>query len=101
MYSSLTNLNPKLMIDWYNICLRREWEEALKIQQRINRLFVKVEGPILEAGHLDPVIDKATAEASGFLKGNRKTRKPYLPLPEEKMSKLIKGLKAEYPELLA
>jgi len=100
MYSSLANLNPKKMVDWYNMCVREQWQEALRIQRRVNELFIEVLLPLVEAGYPDPVIDKATLEISGFLRGNRKTRKPYLPLSDEKADKLSKILQEKYSEFL-
>ena len=88
------------MRDWYDMCIRGEWEEALKIQRKVNKLSHEAISPLLKVGYVDPTIDKATIEISGFLKGNRRTRKPYLPLPDKEANKLRKILQEKYSEFL-
>jgi len=100
MYCSQALMNPRFMLDWYAMCERGEWEEAIRIQWQVSRWLVKDVYPLVEAGHLDPTLDKAFQEAAGWLKGSRYTRPPYIPLTDEEMSRLVAGIRERYPQML-
>lgn len=100
MYSSLSLMNPRFNLDWYAMCERGEWEAAAKIQWQVSRWLVLDVFPLLDAGHLDPTLDKAFQEAAGWLKGSRSTRPPYIPLADEEMSRLIAGFRKNLPQVL-
>jgi len=90
------------MLDWYGLCERKEWDKAIEMQWKMALWAVKVDYVLAAAGYPhDPVGDKAMAEAAGFLKGGRYTRKPYLPLPDEQMEFMINKTLDVWPELLA
>lgn len=99
MYCSHALMNPQFILDWYAMCERREWEEAIEIQWRISRWLVKDVYPLVAAGHLDPTLDKAFQEMAGWLKGSRNTRPPYIPLTDEEMAALEEGSRRHYPEM--
>jgi dihydrodipicolinate synthase/N-acetylneuraminate lyase len=99
MYCSHALMNPQFVLDWYAMCERGEWEEATRIQWRISRWLVKDVYPLIEAGHLDPTLDKAFQEIVGWLKGSRYTRPPYIPLNDKEMAVLAEGTKKHYPEM--
>ena len=99
VYCSHALMNPRFILDWFALCERGEWEEAARIQWRVNRWLVKAVYPLIEAGHLDPTLDKAFQEMVGWLKGSRWTRRPYLPLSDAEMAHLIEDTKAYYPEM--
>jgi dihydrodipicolinate synthase/N-acetylneuraminate lyase len=101
MYSSLALMNPKLMLEWYAMCERADWQQATELQWRISRWLVQAVHPLLEAGHLDPTLDKAFQEAAGWLRGSRYTRPPYIPLNDQEMSSLMASTREHLPELLA
>lgn len=101
MYSSLALANPQLMLDWYAMCERGDWEPATALQWKVSRWLVQDVYPLLEAGHLDPTLDKAFQEMAGWLEGSRYTRPPYIPLNEEEMARLVAGTRERFPELLA
>ena len=99
MYCSQALMNPEFILDWYGMCERKEWEAASQIQWKVNRWLVKDVYPLIEAGHLDPTLDKAFQEMAGWLKGSRWTRPPYIPLSDEEMAKLVEGSRTRYPEM--
>jgi len=99
VYCSHALMNPRFILDWFDMCERREWEEATRIQWRINRWLVKAVYPLIEAGHLDPTLDKAFQEMVGWLEGSRWTRPPYIALTDEEMETLIAGTRKYYPEM--
>jgi len=99
VYCSHALMNPRFILDWFSLCERGEWDEAARIQWRVNRWLVKAVYPLLGAGHLDPTLDKAFQEMVGWLKGSRWTRPPYIPLTDEEMTRLIEDTKAYYPEM--
>ena len=100
MYCAQALMNPAFILDWYGMCERGEWERAAQIQSKVSRWLVKDVYPLVEAGHLDPTLDKAFQEMAGWLKGSRWTRPPYIPLDDQEMARLIQGTKAHYPEML-
>jgi dihydrodipicolinate synthase/N-acetylneuraminate lyase len=100
MYCSHALMNPEFILDWYAKCARCEWEPAIEIQWQVSRWLVKDVYPLVNAGHLDPTLDKAFQEAAGWLKGSRYTRPPYIPLSDEEMARLLAGFRERYPQML-
>lgn len=100
-YSSVVLWNPELMVHWFELCERKEWDKAIELQWKMARFSVNVDSVLAAADYAnDPVSDKAMAEAAGFLKGSRQTRRPYLPVPDEQMKLVVDATLKTWPELL-
>jgi len=79
-FSALVGLCPKLVMEWYGMIERREWEEAFAIQRRVNRFYDEGVQPVRRAGF---VVDKALSELGGVPRVTRNLRAPYAPLPDD------------------
>ena len=101
-YSSLVCLNPSFMLKMFDLAEARQWDEAIKMQQRGAR-FLDEAGTLLEElgeGGMDPVADKGFAVASGFFAGHQRTRPPYIGWSDEGLKKIRSWFRANYPELV-
>ena len=100
-YTTLNLMNPKLMLDYWNLCEAGQWDEAMKIAMRISHWSYVAVRPLHAKGYRDPSLDKAFTELGGWLPGNRRARKPYHALTDEDFAQLRTATEQTYPELLA
>jgi len=101
-YSSVICMNPVFMQNYYAAAAAGKWNEAIEIQKFLAKFYVQLGGIIGQAGEgdADPVIDKAMAVASGFLKANQRCRAPYIGWSDKSVSMLSQWLRDNYPELV-
>ena len=99
-YSSWFMMNPKFFHDYYQQCLGGNYAEALSPTKRLVRWWMEALKPLLDRGYQDPTLDKAFVAMSGWLPGNRHTRKPYSPLSEEEFAQLRQATEQVIPEFL-
>ena len=102
-YSSVVCTNPNFMLKVYDVADRRDWEEALKLQEHIVKFFMDL-GDVLDelgVGGMDPVVDKGMAVASGLFVGHQCTRPPYIGWPDNVIAAVREFLQEKYPELIA
>jgi len=95
--SAIATLNPDFILHLYQLCLEGRWQEALQEQFRINA-FKRDLRPFIAEGYLDPVIDKALTDLSGFCQAGP-PRQPFLPMPPEAQARL-RSVLAKHPFLL-
>ena len=102
-YSSVVCTNPNFMLKVFATAEKRDWEEALKLQEHLVRFFMDVGALMgsLGVGGMDPVVDKGMAVASGMFAGNQRTRPPYIGWPDDVVAAVRQFLKEQYPELVA
>jgi dihydrodipicolinate synthase/N-acetylneuraminate lyase len=101
-YSSLIFTNPSIILDAYVAAAAGQWEQAMKLQDRIVR-FLNESEAFIEAigdGLHDPVFDKGLAVASGFLKGHQRCRPPYLSWSDATVRRLRAWLEQNHPDFL-
>lgn len=103
VYSSVVCTNPNFMLKVFDVAEKRDWEEALKLQERLTRFFMDLGGVLdkLGVGGMDPVVDKGMAVASGLFVGHQRTRPPYIGWPDQVVAAVRDFLKEKYPELVA
>lgn len=99
-YSLFIIVNPRLVLGWYDLCKRGEWDKALEIQKKVYRLTAEVEPIVQAGGWTDMSGDKAWGELSGFLKGSRSVRPPYTTLPDEVMEAMRTRIMEVMPEMI-
>lgn len=101
-YSSLVATNPMFMLQMYGKAQARQWDQAIKMQQRTATFFSDAMAFIRERGegNIDPVFDKGLAVASGCLLGHQRCRPPYVGWSDETVAALRAWLKDKYPELI-
>ena len=101
-YSSLVYTNPHYILTMYDHAANGRWEEAIQMQKTAQKFvsgvvsFVKNRGE----GHMDPVIDKGMAIASGCLVGSQRTRAPYIGWSDETVSGLRIWVKQNFPQFI-
>ncbi len=101
-YSSMVLTNPKYMLNLYAKARARKWDEAIKMQQHVSKLFAGLETLTegLGAGSIDPVADKGLAVASGCLLGHQRCRAPYIGWDDQTVKIVRKWLVKNYPEFI-
>lgn len=97
--SWLSNANPRYMVDWYNDILNGRWVQAKHRHQRVQAL-IEAKKLLVADGNLHGTVNKALAVASGFLEGTARTRRPYLPIPNETIDQFRCIMEEEFPDLL-
>jgi 4-hydroxy-tetrahydrodipicolinate synthase len=100
MYTSWYMMNPDFFHNYYNLCLKNKYREAAEITLRLAKWHEAAVTPLIEKGFKHAVLDKAFVEIGGWLPGNRQTRKPYQPLPEDEFQTLKKLTAEMMPEFL-
>lgn len=93
-------MNPPFCVDWYNACVNKDWDEALRFQKYWNDYLIDIVLPIVEKGYWDPAIDTAQVIAAGFLTGSNRLRAPYIPVPDETIAQMRVQMLEKYPDLV-
>jgi len=103
VYSSLVCTNPNFMLKVWETAEKRDWEEALKLQEHIVKFFLDLHEVMAAqgVGGMDPVVDKGMAVASGLFAGHQRTRPPYIGWPDHVVAAIREFLIDRYPELVA
>ncbi len=99
IYSWFTNFNARYMIDWYDDCVNKRWDQALHRQRRMHA-FSRAKRILAGPGNLHGIINKAMAAASPFLVGLNRTRRPYLPVQDDVVEQFTRIAKEQFPDLL-
>jgi len=101
-YSSLIATNPAYMQKLYSLAASGKWDEAIQMQKFLAKFFVQLGSLIGQVGEgdADPVIDKAMAVASGFLKAHQRCRPPYIGWSDKSIAALRDFMQKNYPELV-
>jgi 4-hydroxy-tetrahydrodipicolinate synthase len=99
VYSWFVNFNPRYMVDWYAEIISGCWDAARHRQIRMHAFMQATE--ILHGnGNLHAIIGKAVSAASDFLIPSNRTRRPYLPVPNESVQTFRRLVEEEFPDLL-
>lgn len=93
-------MNPEFCVKWYNLCVEKQWNEAMRMQKIWNDYLLDIVWPTIERGYWDPAIDRAQVIAAGFLTGSNRLRPPYLPVPDDTIARMRKQMLKNYPELV-
>lgn len=100
MYTSWFLMAPDFFHSYYNLCVEGRYAEGIAISRRMVRWLDGAVQWLLDKGYQDPVLDKAFLAMGGRFPGNRRTRAPYLPLPDEEMAELTRRTEELMPEFL-
>ncbi len=98
-YSWFVNFNPKYMLDWYEDIPAGRWEEARLRQERMNG-FIQAMHPLRGEGNLHGIVRKAMASVSPFLEGSANTRRPYLPVSQDRIEQFRRIVSEQFPDLV-
>jgi len=97
-FSSIVFINPGFQNKIYKACQLKNWNKAIKLQNKIIDFINKIVVP-LRKKYCEVSLAKALINASGFLQVGP-PRPPYIPLIKEDQKKLRLGLEKECPYLL-
>jgi len=100
-FSFIACIKPDLILKAYNACKKENWQEAIKLQYKLNELLspYNINGYDVKPGG-DPVVYKAFVESAGFLRCGP-VGKPYLPLPKEVRQRLQQDVKDKLDKLVS
>ena len=101
-YSSMVCTDPAFMLEMYAKAAAGKWDEAIVMQKRISMFFCDLNALLEERGEggIDPVVDKGTGIAAGFVLGTQRCRPPYIGWSDETVQACSDFMKAKYPELV-
>ncbi len=99
IYSWFVNFNAPYVVAWYDDITHGRWEQARHRQERMHA-FSLVKEVLTDSGNLHGIVNKAMAAASPFLAPHTRTRRPYLPIPDEVVDRFRQRVEEECPDLL-
>jgi dihydrodipicolinate synthase/N-acetylneuraminate lyase len=90
---------PSYMMRWWKTISENDLPNALKMQDEVNGLLSDVVIPVIVEGYNEIAATKALVDAAGFFKAGP-PRKPFLPVPQDRLNKLRNDIKEQYPQFL-
>jgi len=102
IYSWFANFNARYMVDWWAEIVTGQWQPAVRRQRRMDAFIREVmavfggEGE----GNLHGIIGKAVTATSPFLVPANTTRRPYLPISEDRIETFRTRVHDAFPDLL-
>jgi dihydrodipicolinate synthase/N-acetylneuraminate lyase len=100
LFDALVYMNPKKVLTMYRLCKQGKYQEALKIQEILQKFFTIV-GDVGLLRYTDAAIDKTMGLSAGFLQGYTNTiKRPYSTPPKSLVDELRGRVAREIPELL-
>jgi 4-hydroxy-tetrahydrodipicolinate synthase len=98
VYSWFANFNAAYMVEWYEDLSSGRWKEAVARQQRMHA-FILATSVLLGTGNLHGIVGKAVTAASAFLVPANRTRRPYLPIPDQTVQQFRRLTEEQFPDL--
>ena len=99
VYSWFANFNPRYILEWYADIVEGRWEAARHRQERM-LAFSRAKQVLKGEGNLHGIVNKAMAAASPFLAGTQRTRRPYLPVPDEIVARFRRIVEEQFSDLV-
>jgi len=96
-YSNVACLNPWAAQYWWQL-MQTDIEEALAIEERIQRFFSRYIVPFAEQGFSNPALDKLLASVGNWSDIGTRLRWPYRWIPQTEVSRLRKGAEEFLPD---
>lgn len=97
-FSSIIFINPKFQDKLYKNCKNKNWNEAIKMQYKINKFLNEIVVP-LRKKYNEISLAKSIINASGFINVGY-PRSPYIPVNEKDQIQLRKNLEKICPYLI-
>lgn len=99
VHSWFGNFNARYMVEWWELMMAGKWDQARHRQQRMHA-FMKASEIFHEGGNLHGIIGKAITASSPFLVPANRTRRPYLPVPEERITRFKRIVEDRFSDML-
>jgi dihydrodipicolinate synthase/N-acetylneuraminate lyase len=97
--SWFANFNPRFVLDWHADVVAERWDEVVRRQVRM-LAFVESTQDLIAGGHEHAAIGKAIVSASDFLVSAPRLRRPYLPIPVERVDRWKRDVQDRFPDML-
>lgn len=92
---------PGYMMKWWSAIDGGDWPASLSMQHRVNQLLQEAVLPlIVQEGYNEIAVTKAVVDAAGFFKAGP-PRKPFRPVPVERIGKLRMRIEQDFSDFLA
>jgi len=98
LYSWFANFNPRFLLAWHADVVAGRWPEVVRRQERM-LAFIEATGPLVSGGYEHAAIGKAIASGSDFLVPAPRTRRPYLPIPRERIDRWSTDIRDRFADL--
>ena len=99
IYSWFVNFNARYMVEWYEEMQHEHWDLAKHRQQRMHS-FMQAAQILHGSGNLHGIVGKAVTATSPFLVSANRTRRPYLPIPNETIQRFRRIIEEQFPDLV-
>ncbi len=99
VYSWFANFNARYMVDWYDDIANQRWDQAIHRQKRMHAMML-AKDVLTGSGNLHGIVGKAFAAASPFLLSDNRTRRPYLPVPDEVIQRFRRRVEEDFPDMM-
>jgi dihydrodipicolinate synthase/N-acetylneuraminate lyase len=90
---------PQYMMNWWRTICRGSVGEAIQMQHEVNELLQEVVYPPIKSGYSEIAATKAFVEALGHWHCG-KSRKPFFPMPQEKIDEMRHRMEEQFPQFL-
>jgi 4-hydroxy-tetrahydrodipicolinate synthase len=90
---------PGYMMRWWKAISENDLPKALSMQDEVNALLAEVIIPVIVEGYNEIAATKAIVDAAGFFRAGP-PRKPFIPVPPNRINALRKEIKERYPQFL-
>src|SRR5690606_37436588 len=98
--SSLVYMNPRVLLQMFELVRARQWEQLQPWTETIKRLFEEGLAPFDQKGFTDTASDRLMGLASGFLTMHPRSRGPYRSATDADVRELRAWMQEHTPELL-
>jgi len=99
IYSWFVNFNVRYVVEWFEDMQHGRWDLAKHRQQRMHS-FMQAAQILHGSGNLHGIVGKAVTAASPFLVPANRTRRPYLPIPDETIQRFRWIVEEQFPDLV-
>jgi 4-hydroxy-tetrahydrodipicolinate synthase len=90
---------PGSMMRWWKAISENDLRKAYAMQDEVNALLSDVVIPVIVEGYNEIAATKALVDAGGFFKAGP-PRKPFMPVPSERITRLRSEIKEQNPQFL-
>lgn len=100
--ATLGAMNPSLAVQFYELCAAGNWEAAMALQMRLNRVEHLVCNQLFRRhGYRAGALSKALTRIGGHLETHNTMRRPYQAAPENLLAEARRFIEQLMPELMA
>lgn len=99
-YSSLVNVNPEWILEYYEACRTANWSCAFRLQDEACKLIKAIFEEIVTPNMQDTARDRILGQLAGFLKCPLKSKTPYRSATSEDLERMRAWTRKNLPHIL-